>query len=82
LTEVGVEAGLGSVDEVRTYLTSGKDAVAVDRKAEEARERGISSVPHYQIQGQWDLSGSQEPSAFQKLFMRWKEMEEKGQVGE
>jgi predicted DsbA family dithiol-disulfide isomerase len=78
LVEVGVEAGVGSAEEVKTYLESGKDAKAVDGEADEARGKGISGVPHYEIQGLWEISGAQEPRAFEMLFKRYKEMEAKG----
>ncbi|KPI40934.1 uncharacterized protein AB675_10874 [Cyphellophora attinorum] len=77
LTEVGVEAGLGNEKEVKAYLESGKDAKEVDDEAEEARQKGINGVPNYEIQGIWEVSGAQEPRAFEQLFARWKEMEKK-----
>lgn len=78
LTEIGVEAKLGSEADVKAYLESGKDAREVDEEAEEARSKGISGVPHYEIQGVWEVSGAQEPRAFESLFKRWKEMEKRG----
>lgn len=80
LVEVGVEAGLGTQEEVKAYLESGRDAKEVDEEAEEAREKGISGVPHYEIQGRWEVSGAQEPRAFEQLFRRWKEMEARGEA--
>ena len=78
LVEVGVEAGLGSAEEVKKYLESGDDAKLVDQEAEEERDKGISGVPHYEIQGLWEVSGAQEPRAFEQLFKRWKDMEARG----
>lgn len=80
LVDVGVEAGVGSAEEVRRYLESGTDAKTVDVEAEEARDKGISGVPHYEIQGLWEISGAQEPRAFEMLFKRWKDMEAKGEA--
>jgi predicted DsbA family dithiol-disulfide isomerase len=80
LVDVGVEAGVGSAEEIREYLESGADAKAVDEEADEAREKGISGVPHYEIQGLWEISGAQEPRAFEMLFKRYKSMEEKGEA--
>lgn len=34
----------------------------------------------YEIQGIWEVSGAQEPRAFEMLFKRWKEMEKKGEA--
>ncbi|EXJ95421.1 hypothetical protein A1O1_00542 [Capronia coronata CBS 617.96] len=80
LVEVGLEAGLGSKEQIKEYLESGKDGEEVDRIAEEARLKGISGVPHYEINERWEVSGAQEPSAFTRLFQRWKDLEAKGQV--
>lgn len=77
LTEVGVEAGLGTEQEIKEYLESGKDGVEVDQLAEDERDKGISGVPHYEIQGLWEVSGAQDPVAFEKLFKRWKESEKR-----
>jgi len=81
LIEIGLEAGLGTRDEIKTYLESGKDGEEVDRMAEEARMKGISGVPNYEINGMWEVSGAQDPLAFRKLFRRYKDMEAKGQEG-
>lgn len=80
LVEIGVEAKLGTKEEIKAYLESGKDGEAVDKIADEARYKGISGVPHYEINDLWEVGGAQEPLAFQQLFSRWKEMEKKGQV--
>ena len=75
LVDVGVEAELGTADEIRRYLETGDDANLVDEEAEEARDKGISGVPNYEIQGVWEVSGAQDPSAFEQLFKRWKTRE-------
>ncbi|KAK5944541.1 hypothetical protein PMZ80_003823 [Knufia obscura] len=80
LTEVGVEAGLGTAEEIREYLESGRDGVEVDKLAEEQRMNGISGVPNYVLMDTWEVSGAQEPTVFLQLFQRWKDMEAKGQV--
>jgi len=80
LVETGVEAGLGSSEEIKKYLESGDDGREVDLLAEEARDKGISGVPHYEIQGLWEVSGAQDPSAFEALFKRWKNSESKQQT--
>lgn len=77
LVDTGVEAGLGSAEEVKSYLESGEDGTQVDLLAEQARKKGISGVPNYEIQGTWEVSGAQEPLAFETLFKRYKSMEEK-----
>lgn len=82
LVETGVEAGLGSADEIKKYLESGDDGKEVDALAEEARYKGISGVPNYEIQSTWEVSGAQDPAAFETLFKRWKAMEEKAKAAE
>jgi len=77
LVETGVEAGLGSSEDVEKYLESGMDGREVDLLAEQARDKGISGVPHYEIQGTWEVSGAQDPIAFETLFKRWKDSESK-----
>ncbi|RMZ77566.1 hypothetical protein DV737_g4295, partial [Chaetothyriales sp. CBS 132003] len=78
LVAAGVEAGLGTADDVRRYLESGQDAKLVDEEAAEAVEKDIGGVPHYLIQGQWEVSGAQDPRAFEQLFQRWKATERPG----
>jgi predicted DsbA family dithiol-disulfide isomerase len=80
LVEVGVEAGLGSADEIKTYLESGKDGKEVDKLASEQSQNGVSGVPHYTFQKRWQVSGGQEPSVFESIFKKWKAMEAKGEV--
>lgn len=77
LVETGVEAGLGTAEELKKYLQSDEGTKVVDREAQEAREKGINGVPNYEIQEEWEISGAQDPVAFQKLFKRWKDREEK-----
>ncbi|KAJ9608660.1 hypothetical protein H2200_006431 [Cladophialophora chaetospira] len=80
LVEIGLEANLGTKEEITEYLTSGKDGEVVDKVADEAHMKGISGVPFYEINDMWEVSGAQDPLAFKKLFSRWKELEAKGQV--
>ena len=80
LVEIGLEAKLGTKQEITDYLTSGKDGQLVDQLAEEAHMKGISGVPFYEINDMWQVSGAQDPAAFKQLFTRWKELETKGKV--
>jgi predicted DsbA family dithiol-disulfide isomerase len=80
LVDVGVEAGLGSREEIKEYLESGKDGEKVDQLAEEQRQNGITGVPNYVFQNKWQVSGGQEPSVFESIFKRWKDQEAKGQL--
>ena len=76
LVETGVEAGLGQEEDIKKFLESGELGREVDEVAEEERMKGISGVPHYEIQGVWEVSGAQEAPAFERLFKRWKDSEE------
>jgi predicted DsbA family dithiol-disulfide isomerase len=76
LVQTGVEAGLGNEKEIKTFLESSELGQEVDEVAEEERMKGITGVPHYEIQGMWEVSGAQDAVAFEKLFKRWKDREE------
>jgi predicted DsbA family dithiol-disulfide isomerase len=80
LVQVGVDAGLGSSEEIKEYLESGKDGKEVDQLAEEQRLKGISGVPNYVFQNRWEVSGGQEPSVFESIFKKWKEVEARGEA--
>jgi len=80
LVQIGLEAKLGNEEEIKEYLTSGKDGEFVDKEAEEAQMKGVSGVPFYEINDMWEVSGAQDPAAFKQLFSRYKQMEAKGQV--
>jgi predicted DsbA family dithiol-disulfide isomerase len=80
LVEIGLEANLGTKEEITEYLTSGRDGHLVDKVAEESMMKGISGVPFYEVNEMWEVSGAQEPLAFERLFKRWKDLEKKGQV--
>lgn len=77
LVEVGLEAELGSEEEIRKHLESDQDGSKVDQLAEKQRRKGISGVPHYTIQDGIEISGGQDSSVFQNVFLKWKEMEAK-----
>jgi len=77
LVETGVEAGLGNAEELKKYLESDEGCKVVDKEAQEAREKGINGVPNYEIQDEYEVSGAQDPVAFERLFKRWKDREEK-----
>ena len=80
LVDIGLDAKLGSKEEITEYLISGKDGEFVDKVADEAHMKGVSGVPFYEINETWEVSGAQDPSAFKQLFDRWKQVEAKGQA--
>jgi predicted DsbA family dithiol-disulfide isomerase len=74
LIRVGVKAGIEE-EEVRAWLESGRGGEEVDAEVVEAREKGIHGVPHYIIQGKYEVGGGQDPQAFMEVFAQVKEEE-------
>jgi predicted DsbA family dithiol-disulfide isomerase len=74
LIRVGVKAGIDE-GEVREWLEGGKGGDEVDAEVLEARRRGVQGVPHYIIQGKYEVGGAQDPQAFLEVFAQVKEAE-------
>ncbi|PWN89052.1 thioredoxin-like protein [Acaromyces ingoldii] len=74
LVETGVEADVGTKEEVREYLESGKDAALIDDVAVQQRMKGISGVPNYVLQDRFEVPGAQDPDVFLSLFKKIKEL--------
>lgn len=74
LIEAGVKAGLEE-KEVKEWLESGKGGPEVDQEVQQARRNNISGVPNFEINGQYEIGGAQEPAAFVQLFERLKKQE-------
>ncbi|KAI2616866.1 DSBA oxidoreductase [Hypoxylon sp. NC1633] len=66
------KAGLDK-DEVKDWLETGKGGKEVDKEVDEAYAKGIHGVPHFTIQGKYDVDGAQDPQAFLEVFARAKE---------
>lgn len=73
LRDAGVKAGLDG-DEVGRWLESDMGGKEVDREVMEAQMRSISGVPHFTINGKYELGGAQDESAFVEVFRRIKAM--------
>mgnify|MGYP002816290404 CR=1 FL=1 len=67
LTELGFRNGIPN-DDLYGYLKSEKDLKAVKQEDMEARQLGIQGVPFFILDGQYAISGAQEPEAFHPLF--------------
>lgn len=67
LLRAGVKAGLPEA-EIHEWLRSDKGGREVDQEVLEAQVRSISGVPHFTIQGRYELGGAQEPEAFVQIF--------------
>lgn len=69
LVDAAVEAGLDE-KEAKSWLEGGKGGSEVDKEVQEAQLKGVSGVPHFEINGRFEVEGAQESSAFVKLFER------------
>ncbi|KAI4184337.1 MAG: hypothetical protein L6R41_004812 [Letrouitia leprolyta] len=74
LRAAAVNAGLEET-EVNEWLASNKGGKEVDEEVTEARKRVVSGVPHYTMQGKYEIGGAQDPEAFVQTFERIKAME-------
>ncbi len=62
-----IRAGLREV-EVKAWLESGAGGDKVDTEVEAARSNGITGVPNFMIQGEYNIEGAQDPEGFLKVF--------------
>jgi predicted DsbA family dithiol-disulfide isomerase len=74
LVRVGVKAGMDG-DEVRAWLEAGQGGAEVDAQVREAKSKGIRGVPHYTIQGRYEVDGAQDPQDFIEVFAKLKSEE-------
>lgn len=74
LVEAGVKAGLEE-NEITEWLKSDKGGPEVDQEVQQARRNNITGVPNFEINGQYEIGGAQEPTAFVQLFERLKRQE-------
>ncbi|KAL1634480.1 hypothetical protein SLS58_010633 [Diplodia intermedia] len=74
LREAGVRAGLdGGV--VERWLAEGKGGDEVDGEVEEARRRFVQGVPHFTVNGRWEVGGAEDAEAFLGVFAEVKRAE-------
>jgi predicted DsbA family dithiol-disulfide isomerase len=50
-----------NADDVSKWLASDKDTAEIEREAQSAKEAGIEGVPCFIFDGQFAVSGAQEP---------------------
>lgn len=67
LHRIAVEAGIDAA-EANAWLRSDIAGTDVDREFSEAKQRGISGVPVFIIQGRYILRGAQDVPAFIDIF--------------
>lgn len=63
----GVKAGLNE-QETRDWMESGKGGDEVDKEVAKAQMQFISGVPNFTVNGQYEIQGAEEPSAFLQVF--------------
>ncbi|KAK4497933.1 hypothetical protein PRZ48_010589 [Zasmidium cellare] len=63
----GVKAGLDE-QETRDWMESGKGGDEVDKEVAKAQMQFISGVPNFTVNGQYEIQGAEEPSAFLQVF--------------
>ncbi|KAI5248874.1 thioredoxin-like protein [Aureobasidium subglaciale] len=74
LTKAAVGGGLEE-QEVKEWLSSDKGGPEVDREVAAAQRRFISGVPHFTIQGKYEVGGAEEPATFLRIFEEVKKSE-------
>ena len=67
LTRIGVQVGLDRA-EVTEFLNGDEDRDTVLAEEMRARQMGTKAVPCFVINGEYSISGAQEPEAFYPLF--------------
>ncbi|KAL8729175.1 MAG: hypothetical protein Q9166_004914 [cf. Caloplaca sp. 2 TL-2023] len=61
--------------EVDEWLKSDKGGKEVDKEVETAQMQAVSGVPHFIMQGKYEIGGAQDPEAFVQIFEKVKAME-------
>ena len=68
-------AGLDEAEAKRWIVDSDEGGKLVDAEVREAQERNISGVPHFTLNGRFEVEGAQDSVAFVRLFERLAKME-------
>ena len=74
LQAAAAKAGLPET-ETKEWLGSDKGGKEVDKEVKEAQMMAVSGVPHFTLQGKYEIGGAQDPEAFVQIFERIKAME-------
>lgn len=67
LVDAGVSAGIER-GELERLLDSEEGGKEVDEEAERAQRGFITGVPHFTVEGKYEVGGAQEPEAFLDIF--------------
>lgn len=79
LINAAKRAGLDEVD-ARMCLTEQAEIVEIDQEVAQAREAGVSGVPHFILNDKFEVSGAQESLAFVQLFERLTKLDERSKA--
>ncbi len=71
LAAAAADAGLDRA-EAADWLDAGRGGAEVDAEVEEAYARGIHGVPHFTINGRYEVEGAQDPQVFLEHFAKIK----------
>ncbi|KAL9594505.1 MAG: hypothetical protein Q9219_006999 [cf. Caloplaca sp. 3 TL-2023] len=74
LRAAAVKAGLEQ-GEVQEWLASNKGGKEVDEEVIQAQMKAIGGVPHFTMQGKYQIGGAQDPEAFVQTLERIKAIE-------
>ncbi|KAL8865691.1 MAG: hypothetical protein Q9174_006753 [Haloplaca sp. 1 TL-2023] len=74
LQAAAVKSGLSEI-ETKEWLGSDKGGNEVDKEVNEAQMMAVSGVPHFTLQGKYEIGGAQDPEAFMQIFEKIKAME-------
>lgn len=72
LLDAAEEAGIDR-SEAKAWLEGGKGGEVVDKEVQWAYARGIQGVPHFIINGRYEISGAQDVEGFLAEFVRAKD---------
>ncbi|KAF4975047.1 hypothetical protein FZEAL_8116 [Fusarium zealandicum] len=75
LKSVAVEAGIPADDFQKAILDSDEYGAVVDQAASLARRNGVTGVPDFVIQDQFQLHGANDPARFVRVFEKVKAAE-------
>ncbi|KAH6889680.1 thioredoxin-like protein [Thelonectria olida] len=75
LRSIAVDAGISEDDFQRAIVNSDEGGAEVDEAAKQARLGGVSGVPNYVVQDQFELQGANNPESFVRVFEKIKARE-------
>ena len=69
------KAGLDEAEARQWIVESDEGGKLVDAEVKEAQERNISGVPHFTLNGRFEVEGAQDSTAFVRLLERLKKLD-------